>query len=215
MQRVKEKEDKKKEILDVAEELFLSEGYENASMRKIAQRAGISIGLVAYHYKSKRELALVVVGTIFQKLVLLAKQAVSQKEDPLLYSAVLIRLDNAFFAQKKYSLFYQDILKEDILTDVIIETGNETSFYIRDKYCPMISDEKTEQIGWYMNYISASMERTLTLYGKKHAMIQGDVAEFIAKSALSMWRFENASEEITRAVHESKAIVQKIMAPLT
>jgi AcrR family transcriptional regulator len=47
-------------LLDVAEELFASLGYDGASTRNIALRAGVTLGTVHYHFASKRQLFIAV-----------------------------------------------------------------------------------------------------------------------------------------------------------
>ena len=48
--------DKKKEVMRVATYLFSELGFENTSMVKICEDAGVSKGLVYHHFKSKKEL---------------------------------------------------------------------------------------------------------------------------------------------------------------
>ncbi len=43
-------------ILDAAEEVFAADGYEAASTREMARRAGVPFGAVHYHWGSKKEL---------------------------------------------------------------------------------------------------------------------------------------------------------------
>ncbi|HIH96657.1 MAG TPA: TetR/AcrR family transcriptional regulator [Thermoplasmata archaeon] len=43
-------------ILQITEELFAKRGYERVSMREIAEAAGISKGLIYYHFKDKEDL---------------------------------------------------------------------------------------------------------------------------------------------------------------
>ena len=62
---------------------------------------------------------------------------VNRHETPVLYSATLICLNYTALSQTPYRSFYEDILREDILLDVLIETGVETYICIRDKYCPL------------------------------------------------------------------------------
>ncbi|NAS14012.1 TetR/AcrR family transcriptional regulator [Poritiphilus flavus] len=47
---------KKEKILNTALELFASEGYTAVSTRRIAEKAGVSEGLIFRHYKSKKGL---------------------------------------------------------------------------------------------------------------------------------------------------------------
>ena len=50
------REDLRKRILDAAEALFVREGYEKVSMRKIAQRIEYSPTTIYHHFKDKAEL---------------------------------------------------------------------------------------------------------------------------------------------------------------
>lgn len=46
----------RKRILDVALKLFMEEGYEKATMRRIAQEAGLTPGAAYYHFPSKENI---------------------------------------------------------------------------------------------------------------------------------------------------------------
>ena len=50
------REDLRKRILAAAEELFVREGYEKVSMRKIARRIEYSPTTIYHHFKDKAEL---------------------------------------------------------------------------------------------------------------------------------------------------------------
>ncbi len=56
MRIVKEAEERKNEILDVAEHLFAEKGFENASTNDILKEIGIARGTLYYHFKSKEEI---------------------------------------------------------------------------------------------------------------------------------------------------------------
>jgi AcrR family transcriptional regulator len=53
--------DSKERILDAALELFATNGFAGTSMRMITQKAGVSLALVNYHFKSKDQLRMEVV----------------------------------------------------------------------------------------------------------------------------------------------------------
>ncbi|MBU8880480.1 TetR/AcrR family transcriptional regulator [Bacillus sp. FJAT-29790] len=55
-------------IIDVARDLFVSEGYASTSMRKIAQILNCSHGAIYYHFKNKAELFFEIVEADFKKL---------------------------------------------------------------------------------------------------------------------------------------------------
>src|SRR4051812_22938108 len=46
----------KRRILDVALKLFIDEGYEKATMRRIAEEAGLTPGATYYHFPSKENI---------------------------------------------------------------------------------------------------------------------------------------------------------------
>ncbi|GAE94990.1 transcriptional regulator [Gracilibacillus boraciitolerans JCM 21714] len=51
-----EKELSREMIIDVAHDLFVEDGYQHTSMRKIAKVLGYSHGAIYYHFKNKAEL---------------------------------------------------------------------------------------------------------------------------------------------------------------
>ncbi|HUA73607.1 MAG TPA: TetR/AcrR family transcriptional regulator [Solirubrobacteraceae bacterium] len=56
-------EDSRTRILEAARQVLAERGYDGASMRAIAARAGVSLGLANYHFKSRRQLLGEVVAT--------------------------------------------------------------------------------------------------------------------------------------------------------
>jgi AcrR family transcriptional regulator len=64
----KEREDLRRLILDTAGELFTSEGYENVSMRKIAERIDYSPTTIYLYFRDKEELLREVCDNTFSRL---------------------------------------------------------------------------------------------------------------------------------------------------
>ncbi|HZV69230.1 MAG TPA: TetR/AcrR family transcriptional regulator [Saprospiraceae bacterium] len=62
----REREEVKDLILNAAREIFLSEGYENTSIRKIASKIEYSPGMIYLHYKDKNELLLALHDKAFE-----------------------------------------------------------------------------------------------------------------------------------------------------
>lgn len=63
--REREKEELRQLILKEATQMFLKEGYEKTSMRKIAKRIEYSVGTIYLYYKNKDELLYAVQGVAF------------------------------------------------------------------------------------------------------------------------------------------------------
>lgn len=77
----KEAEERKKEILDVAEGLFVTKGYESASTTDILEKVGIARGTLYYHFKSKEEILDALIDRTIQQIVLNINQALKKEDD--------------------------------------------------------------------------------------------------------------------------------------
>lgn len=207
----KNKEKRKEEILRAASRFFLENGYEETGMRHIAAAADVSLGLVAYHYKTKRDIAVEIVNRMYHRFAAYAKMYVNRHKKPILYSALLVNLNYNVLSSEKFVAFYKDILKYDILFDVITKSGVETYMRIRDIYCPDLPDSEAEKMGLYGNYISVSMERTLVLYGGELEMFEGTIPDVIFRSYMGLWRFTNVEALIEGACAEGREIAEQVL----
>ena len=64
----RQKENTRQEILDAARDLFVNEGYDNVSMRKIAEKVEYAPGTIYLHFKDKAEILDTLCEQTFQKL---------------------------------------------------------------------------------------------------------------------------------------------------
>ena len=64
------KPDTSERILEAAFNVLSRQGYENTSIKDIAEDAGVAQGLVHYHFKSKQQLVLAVLAFVCQKVEL-------------------------------------------------------------------------------------------------------------------------------------------------
>lgn len=90
MRVVKEAEERKNEILDVAERLFGAKGYDNTSTNDILNEIGIARGTLYYHFKSKEDILNAVIERMTGQMLAKAKNLVSQKEIPVLKRLTLM-----------------------------------------------------------------------------------------------------------------------------
>lgn len=65
----------KARILEAAEEVFASEGFEGASTREIAAKAGVNISSLHYHWKSKETLYYAVFQSIYNQLIEISRDS--------------------------------------------------------------------------------------------------------------------------------------------
>ncbi len=92
MRVVKEAEERKNEILDVAERLFGSKGFDNTSTNDILNEIGIARGTLYYHFKSKEEILDIMIDRMTKQLVEKAKDIMSQKNMSVLQRLTLMML---------------------------------------------------------------------------------------------------------------------------
>lgn len=100
-------------ILDEARDLFIEEGYQKVSMRKIANRLGYSHGSLYYHFKNKAELFSTLIKEDFHKLdtilySILEKKNVSNEEKLLDIFSSYIEFGLTYRKQYELMFLYHD-----------------------------------------------------------------------------------------------------------
>src|SRR5271169_5315273 len=69
VRRAQHKQELRRVILDMAREIFVSEGYESFSMRKLARNIEYSPGSIYLHFKNKEQLFETLVEESFERLL--------------------------------------------------------------------------------------------------------------------------------------------------
>lgn len=77
--KIKDKEKIKEKILQAAIKLFVKEGYENVSMRKLSEKIQYSPGTIYLHYKDKESILYELHTIAFQKFYEALNKAFSEK----------------------------------------------------------------------------------------------------------------------------------------
>jgi AcrR family transcriptional regulator len=60
---------RRRHILRVVAAVVAEEGFNGATMRKIAERAGVSTGMLTYYYKNKREIITEMMADVYGRLM--------------------------------------------------------------------------------------------------------------------------------------------------
>lgn len=81
--RIREKESLRQEILDAARELFIEEGYESVSMRRIAEKIEYSPTTIYLYFQDKAELLNNLCAETFEKLIVRLERSHARYRDPL------------------------------------------------------------------------------------------------------------------------------------
>lgn len=89
MRIVKEAQERKKEILDVAEKLFAVKGYDNTCTNDILEAVGIARGTLYHHFKSKEDILDAVIVRYTELSVSRARAIAENKEIPAFQRIVL------------------------------------------------------------------------------------------------------------------------------
>ncbi|WP_017591641.1 TetR/AcrR family transcriptional regulator [Nocardiopsis potens] len=76
-------EARRAQIIQAAIETISEEGYANSSLARIAKHAGISKGVISYHFASKDELLHEVVVQVYTKVAEAVAPAVTAQPDPV------------------------------------------------------------------------------------------------------------------------------------
>lgn len=108
--REREKESLRGEILEAARELFVAEGYENVSMRRIAERIEYSPTTIYLYFKDKSELLNRICEETFTKLAARLERIHRAKDDPLtaLRRGCLTYIDFGLKHPNHYRLVFMD-----------------------------------------------------------------------------------------------------------
>ena len=84
MRVVKSAEERKNEILDVAEHLFATKGFDDASTNDIINTIGIARGTLYHHFKSKEDILDAVIDRISNSLMDKARTVAGNRSLPIL-----------------------------------------------------------------------------------------------------------------------------------
>ena len=208
MRVVKTAEERKNEILDVAEQLFVEKGFEQASTNDIIARIGIARGTLYHHFRSKEEILDAIVERMTRAGIARARAIVSDKSVPIyerLTGAVLALNINTeagaeVFEQihKPQNALLHRKMEEQLLRGVVpiiaelIEEGNKSGLF--DSKYP---EEAAEMIMIYSNTVfdelsgltpemtvkkaMAFIHHTERMLGAKEKSLEGPIMSIIAQ----------------------------------
>lgn len=80
MRIVKEAEERRNEILDVAERLFSQKGFEGTSTNEILEEIGIARGTLYYHFKSKEDIMNALIERYNKRILSAAKEVAHNQQ---------------------------------------------------------------------------------------------------------------------------------------
>ncbi|TDH26564.1 TetR/AcrR family transcriptional regulator [Segetibacter sp. 3557_3] len=133
--------DKQLQILETAEKLFASKGFDGTSVRDIAEEAGVNLAMISYYFGSKLKL----MEAIFEK----RSMNVRERVDHLLQNSALEPMDKMYLLVDEYisrvmekQQFFKIMLCEQVVNKnpVIIKLINELKFKNAESITRLIKD---------------------------------------------------------------------------
>lgn len=121
MANYKKSADTKQKIIDASKKLFYEKGYTDTSCKEICDTAGVNLGLIHYHFKTKKNIATIIYTNTLLEVKELVRvhmiKAYGYYE--LKYGTALENwvYMTGFLDNKKYKKFYYEICKDNLLID--------------------------------------------------------------------------------------------------
>lgn len=103
MRIVKEHDERQNEILDSAEALFISKGYDKTTIHDILTMVGIAKGTLYYYFKSKEEIMDAVIMRVIASDMKVAREIVEKKDVSAFDKLLQILLSQSANANEKKS----------------------------------------------------------------------------------------------------------------
>ena len=185
---MKKGEKRKKELLKIAYDMFLAQGYENTSVDEIIERAQIAKGTYYYHFQSKEQMLEEVIDMMIDSEAKMAEQIITM-DIPVPQKIVMMitsmkpteaeqPIKNALF-QPENVLMHHKVRKKlitiitPLLSEVIKDGVNEGIFECdniteRVKMLLIISDGTFNEGSFSERDISVFIDMTEKLFGAEN-----------------------------------------------
>ena len=199
--------EKYQEIFLASHSLFLSQGFEETTIRQISIKAGVSLGLTNHFFHSKQILARLFLNMLVQYVMDFCHRHSDIADDPLLNTSVCTRVINLFLTRGHYRQFYLDCLKHDIFFQNLQKSPNRSIYQLAEQYHFPVDDDLFLLYGQYIPY---NMEKTLVLkkqQGLFPTISEEDIPDFIITS-----KFEHFLD--MQILHDCLLQARKIAAEL-
>lgn len=149
-------------ILKAALELFREKGFAATSVREIAAKAEVSLGMVNHYFENKEFLGTQCLSVLNAYSKSNLPPSLVLEEDPILYDLVVIRTLYQYIFENGYKEFYLDSLRQDFFFKHISNRNRPTLMaeLLAEKYSITFTPDEALLYCRYMPYM---MEKTLVL----------------------------------------------------
>jgi len=119
---------RRRHILRVVAAVVAEEGFTGATMRKIAERAGVSTGMLTYYYKNKREILQDMMADIYARLVAslneVAGQSMGTERIEATFEFMLKGSRNGVFPMSFWLSYFAEALRDEEIRQSAIDGTN-------------------------------------------------------------------------------------------
>lgn len=137
----KKRPDTRLQIIQLATQLFIDEGYSNTSFSKIAKTLDLSTGNITFYFKTKEHLLAVLVDELFNFQNLMMEQAADEGKSSLLaYCLELTAMAAICEEDAAAKDFYSSAYVSDVILSLIRENDTEKTKAVFAEFCPDWTD---------------------------------------------------------------------------
>lgn len=220
------------QIIQLAANLFIEDGYTATSLTKIAKILDLSTGNITFYFRTKEHLLAVLVDELFDFQNLLMEQAADEGKSSLLAYCLELTAMVAVCEEDEIARdFYASAYKSEIILSQIRQNDTEKTKAVFSAFCPDWTDDHwaaTENVVSGIEYatiltresdtpLHMQIERTLNaimlLYGVPEALRKSKIEKVLAMDYRSLGRrilaeFKDYIEEVNE-MNLQQAMQQK------
>lgn len=166
------KQTTEEQILEAAEKVFLSKGFQNSKISDIAELAGANNALINYYFRSKENLFNKV---LHNKIELLAKSISNAIDQDLPFWEVIKDL-----VETQFDFFNKnELLPRFVLSEVLIDEDRTNMF--REQVIPVVLKSSMHLNNRLQEEIAAGRVRDVKLFDLLYTMISLNALCFLVK----------------------------------
>ncbi len=198
-------------ILKSSLELFRSNGYQTTSIRQIADRGGISLGMVNHYFGSKEFLGAQVLSLLDSYTANALFHRLSFDQDPILFDLATVRVLFNYTMERGYREFYLDSLRYDFFFNYLSSRPTILIDALKERYH---FETTRDDILLYSRYLPYMMEKTLILKKEEGIFPTIPYDEVPYRICLTAMSHFIPEEDIRSRDGESRQIAGEICAAL-
>lgn len=198
-------------ILTAAMELFRQNGFQNTSVRQIAEKADVALGMINHYFVNKEYLGTQVLSLLDTYSGKQLAEKISFHEDPVLYDLCATRIYIQYLFEHGYKELYLDSLRKDFFFHHVLNRPMRLVEALQKIYHFEASEDDCLL---YTRYLAYMMEKTVMLK-KEEGMFETisyeEVPYLICETSMGHFIPE---EEIKKRNLRSKEVAAEICSSL-